>query len=460
METRVESDDWLHLTDCSPAALPDRPKAQVTRLPITPLDKQFAVFPKRSVPDECFEALFGQDIPDAALKTYAVIDAAKITDLRDSLERTNLPHACLFKGKGAEDWGDAAPWLVEITPDDDLTRALFTKGDKPWQLWDLQAAIFLRTTAGFSDLHAHLRKFLKLTDEAGKWFFFRFWEAKAFQLIAAALSEDAALSRFWWPEDAHPIRTMIAPDRDALLLCATPNAPERQKSLRLSTPLRAQIDEAIDYRFCDEMGQTLFATAPRHMQRLGVANPEPVRAALPHVFDMTRHYGFTRRSDCARLMSMAIFYGTWFLWDPRATGAVATSLAIPSAPSLQMRRLDMALQETAWHQVVTSDAGLSTLHSLLATGALRADRLDPRKLAPFGFTSAGHLEQFSGLCAQQQDQAGFRLPAQRRAHLLLSCLYTPWFLSDPLHSILQKIFYAHTHDLPEQLSREIEKRLI
>lgn len=80
---------------------------------VQPLGAQLGVFPKKTVPDKLLDALFGQPAPTEAetaaaggnpaavppMQTYAILDAAKVTNLPELMERSGLEHRCLFKGK-------------------------------------------------------------------------------------------------------------------------------------------------------------------------------------------------------------------------------------------------------------------------------------------------------------------------------------------------------------------------
>lgn len=79
-----------------------------------PLDAQLGIFPKKTVPDSLYQAIFGQ--PDLTvlqpLLTYAVLDAAKIPNLPELLAASQLPHRCLLQGQAFENLANVAPWLV------------------------------------------------------------------------------------------------------------------------------------------------------------------------------------------------------------------------------------------------------------------------------------------------------------------------------------------------------------
>ena len=189
-----ESQDWLRVEEIGP---------------VTPLDAQFGVYPKKSVPDTLQDALFGQPEPSEAergdlgdapppLATYAVLDAAKMPYLLTSLlETSGLRYLSLFQGEAQEDLGECAPYLVELKDGHDFTRRLFTGPEGAGGLWERELGIFIRSRAGFDALRKHLRKFTKVQDESSKWFYFRFWEARVLPDYLRSIAADAERVDQW-----------------------------------------------------------------------------------------------------------------------------------------------------------------------------------------------------------------------------------------------------------------------
>ena len=192
--TPEEDQNWLHVEEIGP---------------VTPLDAQFGVHPKKSVPDALQDALFGQPEPSEAeraafgentppLATYAVLDAAKMPYLLTSLlESSGLRYQSLFQGAAQEELGEHAPYLVELKDGHDFTRRLFTGPDGINGLWEKELGIFIRSRAGFDALRKHLRKFTRVQDEEGKWFYFRFWEAQALPNYLCSITTDAERVDQW-----------------------------------------------------------------------------------------------------------------------------------------------------------------------------------------------------------------------------------------------------------------------
>ena len=159
---------------------------------IVPFDAQLGEYPKKCVPELLRSVLFGGTPPANGVReaagvgaspapaqyAYAILDVAKVVNLPELLERSGLQHRCLFKGEALNAMSAAAPWIVRLEETSAFTRNLFTRSDMSWHLWDTEPGIFLRSNSSLDDLWRHFRKFTRVQDEAGKWYYSRFWEPR------------------------------------------------------------------------------------------------------------------------------------------------------------------------------------------------------------------------------------------------------------------------------------------
>lgn len=173
---------------------------------VTPLDTQFGVADPLTVPAVLQDALFGQPAPTEIeiasaggdpvkvppLHSYAILDAAKVPSLPEMLEASGMDHRCLFKGDTYNELKDVAPWIVQLEDGNSFTRNLFIKSDTPWHLWGKEPGIYVRSRGTLDDLWKHFRKFTKIKDGAGKWYYWRFWEPKtiAYYLDGVSASQE------------------------------------------------------------------------------------------------------------------------------------------------------------------------------------------------------------------------------------------------------------------------------
>lgn len=157
-----------------------------------PLDPQPGQPDKRHLPDELIPILFDPAGTSPSRHSYALLDGAKVTGLADMLRASGLEHRCLFKGKPATELREVAPWIVRLTPEARLTRNLFTSGRMPGALWDRQPGVFLRSNATLDEMWNYLRKFTRMRDQNGAWFYVRYWDPACFDLTADLLLQAAA----------------------------------------------------------------------------------------------------------------------------------------------------------------------------------------------------------------------------------------------------------------------------
>ncbi|WP_299193906.1 DUF4123 domain-containing protein [uncultured Litoreibacter sp.] len=109
---------------------------------------------------------------------FAVLDAARVPNLVEQLEQSELEHRCLFVGQAEDDLNEVAPWLVRLEPENRFTENLLTDGPNPapWHLWGYEPGVFVQSSLSFDEVWRHLRKFTQAPDQRGQNFFVRFWD--------------------------------------------------------------------------------------------------------------------------------------------------------------------------------------------------------------------------------------------------------------------------------------------
>lgn len=270
-------DDLNNIWDLSDAtAIWDKTGSAVTIEIIEdvhPLDDQFRCDPKKTVPDVLLEALFGQPEPTAAeiavagenagkvlpMQTYAILDAAKVTNLPEMLEASELAHFCLFQGDAYEQLSGVAPWIVALEKENNLSRHIFTRGDAPWAMWDKEPGIYIRSRAPIEIVRRHFRKFTRVQDETGKWFYFRFWECRYARLHLERAAKDPQRARHWFQIDAQNSVTLMLAD-------------PKKSSFTIFRPAHQVGDRSNKPFLLDANDHYIFATEKKRqfMERLGV----------------------------------------------------------------------------------------------------------------------------------------------------------------------------------------------
>ena len=182
---------------------------------VAPLDPQFGVEKPKTVPEALLDPLFGQEEGAAPLSTYMILDAAKVPQLPALLEASELEHRCLFKGEAFEELKDVAPWIVRLEIDAAFTRNLFTRSDLHWHRWGTAPGIYIRSIAPLGEMWSHFRKFTRIQDESGKWYYWRFWEGRfLLPMLNAALP--AERRKFFCDGTVHSVLVLTADENPEL----------------------------------------------------------------------------------------------------------------------------------------------------------------------------------------------------------------------------------------------------
>ncbi len=313
-------------------------------------------------------ALFG-----GAGSTYAVLDAAPLSILPELCEAQGLRHACLAQNGAGDDLAAVSPWLVELTPDAPLLRALFTEGEAHMtRFWGLDAGIFLRASAEFGAVERHLRRIVKVRDTGGRPVWFRFWDPAVLadylpkitdwperidSLFAAPGLSDPALitveagkgrARVFVPEGARPASGHLTLTERDMAILALPQAEH----------LKA------------ELADWLLRLDPGRFRPFGVGRR---MAVAEHVMQQGTRYAFTFKEEFAHLLYRMTYLGGWFHRPPDF--AALTDVLSPARPQ---RMPEMAARFPADYARLMPSAGerAATLAHLRRGGMALRGRFD------------------------------------------------------------------------------------
>ncbi|WP_411840225.1 DUF4123 domain-containing protein [Paracoccus sp. ME4] len=314
-ETGITDDIWLGRRGIADHDAPEAGLA-VERIAVpAPLDGQFGVDPKLTVPPALAGVLFPEDQgPDAHL--YAVLDAGKIAGLQDRLEQSGLPHLCLLKGRTAEEMGDVAPWIVRLDAESSLLRNLCTRGPAPWQLWDDAPGILLRSGNDIATMQAHLRHFTRMRDEDGQWFFFRFWEPAVAAIYFADMATRPDLARLWFhPRTGLPIDMMAVITPDPTLSQALILRPRGLDQVPRD-PATARLSRRDIARFAEDRRRSDAATLARELRAAFpddlTMSDDALRTATETAMERLTAFGFRQRDRLFVMLAWELLFGPGF----------------------------------------------------------------------------------------------------------------------------------------------------
>lgn len=168
-------------------------------------------------------------------RLFAILDAGRVPFLSDRLEMADLGGRMIFRSnivvrgieEGTDPMAEVSPWLIEVTPDDDLIRDYFSADpNNNWQMMPRRAGILLRTSLSQDDLLRLLMRLSQLPDEAGADLFFRFHEPGMLAALCATVPTQVVagilhnISAVIWTED-----TVIDATWQAHIMRPAPDLP-------------------------------------------------------------------------------------------------------------------------------------------------------------------------------------------------------------------------------------------
>lgn len=350
-----DNDDPWVLKPGQVSTTPARPALQIETIEnLEPLGSQIGVFPKKTVPDALHNALFGQ--PEATetevavadgdasavppLQTYAVLDAAKLINLPELLEDSGLEHRCLFKGDAYDELKDVAPWIVQLQDGNSFTRNLFSRSDAPWHLWDSEPGIYIRSRAGLAALNSHLRKFFKIRDEAGAWYYLRLHDPRV--TCALLRGTPAFGQRLLVPQpQSHNLTVITCVENRAEIVRPSPDAQAEARPIRIGPQEKAVFRHLTFGARADNLMALLD-------KRRAVALPKDTdtrratRVVIIAALDRMHGYGFQQQTQQERWALWELFYGARFERADPTLACICDSLGQSSSErfALFQRRLE------------------------------------------------------------------------------------------------------------------------
>jgi hypothetical protein len=118
---------------------------------------------------------------------YILLDGALWQEDMEIARQYDAPRCSLFRGKPAEELNNVAPYLFCVSDDNDLEEWVNVKEQKhPIE------RRFLRLTShlDIDGLRKHLRRFLRVKKENGKFLYYRFYDPKVIACTLPHLAEE------------------------------------------------------------------------------------------------------------------------------------------------------------------------------------------------------------------------------------------------------------------------------
>lgn len=123
---------------------------------------------------------------------YAILDGARDRAIETIVRRSGLPYACLYSGELTPRMRAAAPYLVRLDPDAPASHELLREA---WgESWGIFAIV--PEDLQLADLRRHLRRFLRVQDENGKYLVFRYYDPRVLRAYLPTCTAEEAETLF------------------------------------------------------------------------------------------------------------------------------------------------------------------------------------------------------------------------------------------------------------------------
>jgi hypothetical protein len=391
-------------------------------------------------------------------RLYACVDAAKIPNLVEHLEAEGLRHACMFDGAAAQDYGQVAPWLVELPPGSRFLDRLFAENPPISAFWPCDAAIFLHSSADLGAVRQHLKRLTKIPRVDGEEVYFRFWDPQVahgyFTRIAdwpervasLLISRHARIDRIIVPlEKARSARMfMLAPQ--LARAATTPSLRLTERDLKILADLQWP---RLNQELCDWLQEV----DPVRFRGFGAARLSSLAA---HVIREGRAFGFRYKEEFAYLLYMMTFLGGWFHKAPQSAAFTAILAHQGDTRFAHMSRSFPALYQQLYGHLGDPVAQMQALWSLIEQGRRMAGGwadLEAHHVAQcadaiarrLGWSEAQTREVAANAAAAAQD-ARITSPRDIALHHVLWLSLGPYPLHDPLQPWVAETFGAARGD--------------
>ncbi|HSK41137.1 MAG TPA: DUF4123 domain-containing protein [Arenibaculum sp.] len=173
------------------------------------------------------DALWPAEVP-GYVKLWAIADAAAEPRVPLLVRSTVREACCLYSGQVPPGLAEVAPHLLQIQPNDSVTRDLLGL------CWRRNAAVFLRAEEPFGVLRRHFASLLKVRGGRGIVHLFRFYDPRILRAYLPTCTP-AELAVFFGP-----VRSFVVADEDPAVLLEFSRDGGRLAVNRRTLPVRAR----------------------------------------------------------------------------------------------------------------------------------------------------------------------------------------------------------------------------
>jgi hypothetical protein len=124
------------------------------------------------------------------MKTWAILDGARDERIVKAVDRSYQDKCCLFAGNISAELKGVAPYLVRFDRGEDLSEYVLENG------WGNAWGVFFSSSASLETLRKHFRKFLRVTDEAGRRLLFRYYDPRVLSIYLPTCNNEELTTIF------------------------------------------------------------------------------------------------------------------------------------------------------------------------------------------------------------------------------------------------------------------------
>ncbi|EDX76347.1 hypothetical protein MC7420_4603 [Coleofasciculus chthonoplastes PCC 7420] len=151
-------------------------------------------------PDKIINYLWGQK--QSHTEIYALLDSANDPKIYDKINQINKnDYCCLYPDKVAKVLAEVAPYLVKVKLDkqsDSFIIFMLTNG------WKKSWGLLLESSAPLNKLQEHFQGLLRVKDETGKSFYFRYYDPRILRVYLPTCTQEelkivfgSSVMRYW-----------------------------------------------------------------------------------------------------------------------------------------------------------------------------------------------------------------------------------------------------------------------